>query len=258
MTQSESSKYRTPYAPYGGFTNGYEGDLRAHLMAGRPHVAERQGADVVPSGSGLRLPLHPQSQPLPPRPPQPPRMPQSHQQQQSQHQAVPALQAPKPKPPPATKIFKVGLPAAFHLSLLSTKSAVQVPAKISPVPLPPHVVAAMAKPSQKNPCSTASLNATVTANPAACGPRQLAAEKANLVPPGPCQMKSETSPHMASTGAEPQSLGTQNPDSQVLLTRLNPQPMQEFADVPGSESMQFMDRMMQNLRRASMNGGGSN
>jgi hypothetical protein len=28
----DSSKYRTPYAPWGGFTNGYEGNLRAHLM----------------------------------------------------------------------------------------------------------------------------------------------------------------------------------------------------------------------------------
>ncbi|KAI0397147.1 hypothetical protein F5Y17DRAFT_12407 [Xylariaceae sp. FL0594] len=28
----DSSTYRTPYAPWGGFTNGYEGNLRAHLM----------------------------------------------------------------------------------------------------------------------------------------------------------------------------------------------------------------------------------
>ncbi|KAK8086574.1 hypothetical protein PG994_001548 [Apiospora phragmitis] len=28
----DSTKYRTPYAPWGGFTNGYEGSLRAHLM----------------------------------------------------------------------------------------------------------------------------------------------------------------------------------------------------------------------------------
>ncbi|KAI0401506.1 hypothetical protein F4802DRAFT_424391 [Xylaria palmicola] len=28
----DSTKYRTPYAPWGGFTNGYEGNLRAHLM----------------------------------------------------------------------------------------------------------------------------------------------------------------------------------------------------------------------------------
>ncbi|RGP72040.1 DNA damage-responsive transcriptional repressor rph1 [Fusarium sporotrichioides] len=29
----DSSKYRTPYAAWGGFTNGYEGNLRAHIMA---------------------------------------------------------------------------------------------------------------------------------------------------------------------------------------------------------------------------------
>ncbi|KAI1214297.1 uncharacterized protein F4807DRAFT_120920 [Annulohypoxylon truncatum] len=28
----DSTKYRTPYAQWGGFTNGYEGNLRAHLM----------------------------------------------------------------------------------------------------------------------------------------------------------------------------------------------------------------------------------
>ncbi|KAK6070949.1 DNA damage-responsive transcriptional repressor RPH1 (JmjC domain-containing protein) [Seiridium cupressi] len=28
----DSTRYRTPYAPWGGFTNGYEGNLRAHLM----------------------------------------------------------------------------------------------------------------------------------------------------------------------------------------------------------------------------------
>jgi hypothetical protein len=28
----DSTKYRTPYAPWGGFTNGYEGSLRAHLL----------------------------------------------------------------------------------------------------------------------------------------------------------------------------------------------------------------------------------
>jgi len=30
---SDSSRYRTPYNAWGGFTNGYEGNLRAHLMS---------------------------------------------------------------------------------------------------------------------------------------------------------------------------------------------------------------------------------
>ncbi|KAL7623632.1 hypothetical protein AAE478_005184 [Parahypoxylon ruwenzoriense] len=32
IVQKDSTKYRTPYAHWGGFTNGYEGNLRAHLM----------------------------------------------------------------------------------------------------------------------------------------------------------------------------------------------------------------------------------
>lgn len=32
MRCRDSSRYRTPYALWGGFTNGYEGDLRKHLM----------------------------------------------------------------------------------------------------------------------------------------------------------------------------------------------------------------------------------
>ncbi|KAF5691767.1 regulator of deoxyribodipyrimidine photo-lyase PHR1 [Fusarium circinatum] len=31
----DSTKYRTPYSPWGGFTNGYEGNFRAHIMANK-------------------------------------------------------------------------------------------------------------------------------------------------------------------------------------------------------------------------------
>ncbi|KAH0426790.1 JmjC domain-containing protein [Colletotrichum camelliae] len=47
-----SKTYRTPYAPWGGFTNGYEGNLRAHLMRTSPEAFfknNRQGS--VPSAS---------------------------------------------------------------------------------------------------------------------------------------------------------------------------------------------------------------
>ena len=37
----DSTKYRTPYSPYGGFTNGYEGNLRAHLMANKEELMRR-------------------------------------------------------------------------------------------------------------------------------------------------------------------------------------------------------------------------
>ncbi len=44
FTHRESSTYKTPYAAWGGFTNGYEGNLRAHLM----------GAPAVPSNRHRR------------------------------------------------------------------------------------------------------------------------------------------------------------------------------------------------------------
>jgi hypothetical protein len=37
----DSSKYRTPYAPWGGFTNGYQGDLRAHLTSNHDDLLRR-------------------------------------------------------------------------------------------------------------------------------------------------------------------------------------------------------------------------
>ncbi|KAL0940367.1 jumonji family transcription [Colletotrichum truncatum] len=43
----DSKTYRTPYAPWGGFTNGYEGNLRAHLMRTSPEAFfknNRQGS----------------------------------------------------------------------------------------------------------------------------------------------------------------------------------------------------------------------
>lgn len=38
------SRYRTPYAPWGGFCNGYEGDLRKHLMR-KPEAASSAFSD---------------------------------------------------------------------------------------------------------------------------------------------------------------------------------------------------------------------
>ncbi|XP_044723912.1 jmjC domain, hydroxylase domain-containing protein [Hirsutella rhossiliensis] len=44
----DSSKYRTPYALWGGFTNGYEGDLRAHLMARQSDLLRRPSLNQAP------------------------------------------------------------------------------------------------------------------------------------------------------------------------------------------------------------------
>ncbi|KAI1337335.1 hypothetical protein F5Y15DRAFT_425937 [Xylariaceae sp. FL0016] len=40
----DSTKYRTPYAHWGGFTNGYEGNLRAHLMSSPNALFKRQSS----------------------------------------------------------------------------------------------------------------------------------------------------------------------------------------------------------------------
>ncbi|KAK2591092.1 hypothetical protein QQS21_011226 [Conoideocrella luteorostrata] len=233
----DPSKYRTPYSPHGGFTNGYEGDLRAHLMVNKPNITAQFGAGPIPAGPG------------------------------SVQQTAPPT-APKTMPAPATKSFKVGLPAAFTLSLQSTKSVTQVPAKaptkvparipvkvpvkVSPVPLPAHVVAAMAKTSQpiSNPRPGPSATATTSLKVATTGESQQATGSSKPVQPF------HAAPEMSNNSSESgPPLRAANGSDDAQLPR--PQIVQEFADVPGSESMQFMDRMIQNLRRASMNGEGN-
>lgn len=171
--------------------------------------------------------------------------------QQVQQASLP--QAPKPKPAPAAKPFKVGLPAAFHISLQTTKSAMQVPAKVSPVPLPPNVLAAMAKASegqqaprpeprplkdQSQPSQTRSVEPTPPSNQPSVKPSGSEPAWANQPQLG----------FSAIPVTQQQHSGRDNSLTPVGLTP------QEFTDVPGSESMQFVERMMQNLRRASMNG----
>ncbi|KAG6314381.1 hypothetical protein E4U44_001875 [Claviceps purpurea] len=241
----DSSRYRSPYAPHGGFTKGYEADVRARSTTSR---AEARGVDAGPTG---REPLL-----------------------LEQHAAA-TSQTLKPKPLPATT-SKVGLPAVSHPSRQSIRPAWQVPAKVSPVPLPPHVAAVMTKPAQHASSSTTKVSTALTAksaqyptskpaaNPTANSTANLAASRtpqqqvtASLLP-GDCQKESAAllpSTQMLSTRAEPPFFGAQISDPQTIPATAT---LQEFADVPGSESMQFMDRMIQNLRRASMNGDGSN
>lgn len=246
---SGPSNYRTPYAPYGGFINGYEGNLRAHMMSRNPNFAEQLSTGPASTAQGLIPQEQQQKQQQPPPPPPP------QQQQPQQSETTTATQVPKPKPPPPTKSFKVGLPAAVHLSLQSTKLALQVPAKISPVPLPPHVVAAMAKTSPHAQNTGAESRGTAAANLTTSGSWQPQPATESSVP-RPAHMDSGafSSSHMASVSAECQSYHAQGSRPQAIPERPISQPMQEFADVPGSESMLFMDRMMQNLRRVSMNG----
>ncbi|UKZ89866.1 uncharacterized protein TrAFT101_004904 [Trichoderma asperellum] len=156
----DASKYRTPYSPWGGFTNGYEGDLRAHLLANQNDLLRRASlAAMSPVGSSRPYQASPTtaispgataisaaSQQATTSLPPPILGTASHQ----YHPAIKAQyrnmaqQPSKPKPTPAPKPYKVGLPAAISLSLKSTKSAMQVPPKQSPVPLPAGFLAAMA------------------------------------------------------------------------------------------------------------------
>lgn len=55
MSFRDSSKYRTPYAPWGGFTNGYEGNLRAHLMKAPDALfsAKKDAASAMPGTAML-------------------------------------------------------------------------------------------------------------------------------------------------------------------------------------------------------------
>lgn len=50
----DSSKYRTPYSPWGGFTNGYEGDLRAYLKQNQNELLKR--ASLTSTSSLHRMP----------------------------------------------------------------------------------------------------------------------------------------------------------------------------------------------------------
>ncbi|KAK2046648.1 JmjC domain-containing protein [Colletotrichum somersetense] len=47
----DSKTYRTPYAPGGGFTNGYEGNLRAHLMQTSPEAFFKNRQGSIPGGA---------------------------------------------------------------------------------------------------------------------------------------------------------------------------------------------------------------
>lgn len=55
----DSTKYRTPYAHWGGFTNGYEGNLRAHLMRTPDALFGVRGQSIGQNGANAGVPPMP-------------------------------------------------------------------------------------------------------------------------------------------------------------------------------------------------------
>ncbi|KAL6816769.1 hypothetical protein V8C40DRAFT_253674 [Trichoderma camerunense] len=201
----EPSKYRTPYSPWGGFTNGYEGDLRAHLLANQNDLLRRASLTAM-SPVSTPGPYH--ASPSVPAPHNGPAVPVAQQTATSAQHAASTLPAPilgtashqyhpaikaqyrnliqppsKPKPTPVSKSYKVGLPAAISLSLKSTKSAMQVPSKQSPVPLPANFLAAMT-PSAGTPAPSCAKHSPLQpGSPQAASPSTKAAVASSPSPP---------------------------------------------------------------------------
>src|SRR4051812_4192652 len=70
MKHRNSSRYRTPYGPYGGFTNGYEGNLPAFLLRAQHALSgSKEPFRAIPPS--LLQPLQPRISPSPRGPPSP-------------------------------------------------------------------------------------------------------------------------------------------------------------------------------------------
>ena len=115
-------------------------------------------------------------------------------------------------------------------------TAPRIPAKVSPVPLPPHVLAAMAASSQATSASPSGDDDGIKIENTELPVNGLAEQHEQATPLAISPPKSTMPVQIVETKQAP-PVQASNP--------------QEFADVPGSESMQFVERMMQNLKRAS-------
>ncbi|PFH60562.1 hypothetical protein XA68_10767 [Ophiocordyceps unilateralis] len=309
----DASKYRSPYATWGGFTNGYE-----YLMPRQSDPLRRPAPrpPSVPAGASLHpLPQNVARQSgagsLPPAPVTPqasaPVMAPSRETDSGKlllpppavpgamgrplHPAIKPQYGLTPGQAPAPKSYnKVGLPAAINLALKSTKPGVQTPPKESPVPLPANFLAAMAS-SPGGPQAASSLQAPNTQLSSLKAPPSLQApimqasglQAPSMQPPGPVMLPPPQSQAVQSAhpggpwrqtarmpGIQPLSMLSQasrptwraetsssvvqeaHDDGPSTTTRDGLQ--QEFPDVPGSESMKFVERMMENLKRVSQRG----
>lgn len=237
----EPYRYRTPYATYGGFINGYEYNYKATLMATGPQADIMRRVSYTPSTpqAGNLQNGNPYSMA-----------------RNALRPLAPAQKAEKPKAAP------------------QKGASYKIPAKQSPVPLPPGFLAAMGTPTpvtgvptnQTQPASASPLSATpaVATTPIQHQPAKPAEVAKISTTPVPLPSFGLTPQHSSALKNGQTSQWTGNvhfaPTPAAALPATTQQKyhaqmdQQEFPDFPGRESMEFVDNMMRNLRRASQQG----
>ncbi|KAG8675684.1 hypothetical protein FPOAC2_01754 [Fusarium poae] len=107
----DSNKYRTPYATQGGFTNGYEGNMRAHIMANPDAFLRGQPSNY---NHGAHSSPYQRPSAVPPPAPSPSQMPPSGHEfrQQSFPKGVPAP-SPMPTHPTSGQFPRPALKAQY-------------------------------------------------------------------------------------------------------------------------------------------------
>ncbi|KAK0386357.1 hypothetical protein NLU13_6194 [Sarocladium strictum] len=274
----DSSKYRTPYSPAGGFTNGWEGSYDIHALSGQ---ADRTSATATVSGQGIASHWSAQSQMLSQTLSRPHGSAPNgvHTQQAYPVSSRVATESMSPigssessnaaKPPPPLKQAVLGL---ANTALKATKTAALVPSKQTPVPLPPNIMAAMRTSSASSPQSAASQITPVLSRSSPLGAKSPRLLTGTALTPSPGASKISTSPvpiptfsavtsdqHTAQAKASvaPHAPGKPSGGFEQMTANKhleNDVKIQAFPDVP-AESMEFVERLMGNLRRVSQHNG---
>jgi hypothetical protein len=278
----DSSKYRTPYSPTGGFTNGWEGSYSAYATSSQTQPERNNSSSVPHHGTGgshrsSHAEVHSGSQ-----------LQSFHQNgthasfgtfaSTSQTGRVPAQNA-RPmssnasKPPPPLKQAVLGLANAGLPTVRTPKVAPPPPSKQSPVPLPPNIMAAMrtssgssppavAAPrvSQSSPVEGGSLQAPLVAKqespPQAANPSKTSVSRVPIPSFSvitPHQHAAQVAASRATERTQPAAKGA--PESRASSGRSSDAGIQAFPDVPAG-STEFVERLMGNLRRVSQHNRG--
>jgi hypothetical protein len=196
---------------------------------------------------------------------------------QMSSQQLPPASIGASKPPPPLKQSVLGLVGAASTTAKSTKQAVPVPSKQSPVPLPPNIMAAMRSSAAPGPARAApALPGPVNPATAVSEPRQLTAVdlKTGTRPQQSSSSHASSPAQTTSHVPIPSSVVTPHQHAAQLagpartgmpivaeVATAHPEAadeagLQTFPDVP-AESMQFVERLMGNLRRLSQQRGAS-